>query len=337
MHVGGRVWRLLGFAVVCVLLLAAPAAAQFDRGTISGVVKDQSGGVVPGATVTATSLQTREMRDGRHGPERVLHADHAQARALRRERRTGRLQEGGPLGRRARRGRRHRRGLHARAGQHLRDGDGRGGEHADADGRDAPEDRRGQGHRAALVLGPQSAGRGRHQAGRDRRQLQQPGVRGLQQRRLQHEREPRGREHDRGGRGDCHPHAVGRHDHRRPERGRDPGGPGPHGQLPARVRPGERRADPLHHQERQQPLHGQRVVLLPRRQAAGQHLGAQPQHERRPRTAGRRRSTTSSTATPWAGRSRASGSRTSCSSSAPRSGWTTSRSRPTPSRCRPRR
>jgi len=48
-------------ALVCLLLLASPAAAQFDRGTISGVVKDQSGGVVPGVTVTAKSLQTQEL------------------------------------------------------------------------------------------------------------------------------------------------------------------------------------------------------------------------------------------------------------------------------------
>ncbi len=48
-------------SVFCLLLLASPAAAQFDRGTISGVVKDQSGGVVPGVTVTAKSLQTQEL------------------------------------------------------------------------------------------------------------------------------------------------------------------------------------------------------------------------------------------------------------------------------------
>jgi len=48
-------------AVACVLLLASPAAAQFDRGTISGVVKDQTGGVIPGATVTIQSLQTKEI------------------------------------------------------------------------------------------------------------------------------------------------------------------------------------------------------------------------------------------------------------------------------------
>ena len=60
MHVGGRGRGACALAVLCVLLLAPPAAAQFDRATISGVVKDQSGGVVPGATVTVTSLQTQQ-------------------------------------------------------------------------------------------------------------------------------------------------------------------------------------------------------------------------------------------------------------------------------------
>jgi hypothetical protein len=39
-------------------LAAAPASAQFDRGQISGVVKDSTGAIVPGATVTATRQQT---------------------------------------------------------------------------------------------------------------------------------------------------------------------------------------------------------------------------------------------------------------------------------------
>ena len=34
---------------------ATPAFAQFDRGQISGVVKDDTGGVVPGVTVTANT------------------------------------------------------------------------------------------------------------------------------------------------------------------------------------------------------------------------------------------------------------------------------------------
>src|SRR5215510_9805595 len=35
-------------------VLSAPAIAQVDTGAISGTVKDESGGVLPGATVTIT-------------------------------------------------------------------------------------------------------------------------------------------------------------------------------------------------------------------------------------------------------------------------------------------
>src|SRR5262245_4306218 len=45
--------------VVAVFLLHVPLAfAQVDRATLTGVVKDSSGGVVPGATVTVTNLAT---------------------------------------------------------------------------------------------------------------------------------------------------------------------------------------------------------------------------------------------------------------------------------------
>jgi hypothetical protein len=49
-------------ALVSLLLLgaASTAFAQFDRGTISGTVKDAQGGIVPGATVTVTSTQTQQ-------------------------------------------------------------------------------------------------------------------------------------------------------------------------------------------------------------------------------------------------------------------------------------
>jgi hypothetical protein len=50
---------------LCVLALwlcAVPAAAQFDRGQISGVIKDDSGGIIPGATVTAIQVQTKTPR-----------------------------------------------------------------------------------------------------------------------------------------------------------------------------------------------------------------------------------------------------------------------------------
>ena len=62
--VSPRVGRrgLGGALVLSMLLVASTAFAQFDRGSISGTVKDQSGGVVPGVTVTATNLQTQAPR-----------------------------------------------------------------------------------------------------------------------------------------------------------------------------------------------------------------------------------------------------------------------------------
>ena len=49
----------LVMATVALLTMAGPASAQIDRGQIAGFVKDQTGGVIPGATVTATNVQTR--------------------------------------------------------------------------------------------------------------------------------------------------------------------------------------------------------------------------------------------------------------------------------------
>ena len=46
------------------LLTASTVWAQFDRGSISGTVKDQSGAVVPGVTVTVTNSQTAAPRLG---------------------------------------------------------------------------------------------------------------------------------------------------------------------------------------------------------------------------------------------------------------------------------
>ena len=57
-----RLWRAIVGSVFAVLLLAPPALAQFDRGQISGVIKDASGGVIPGATVTATQETTQVAR-----------------------------------------------------------------------------------------------------------------------------------------------------------------------------------------------------------------------------------------------------------------------------------
>ena len=55
----GRQWCLAIACLLGALLVATPAVAQFDRGQISGVVKDDTGGVVPGATVTATQVNTQ--------------------------------------------------------------------------------------------------------------------------------------------------------------------------------------------------------------------------------------------------------------------------------------
>jgi hypothetical protein len=50
-------------AIVCALLPAAPLYAQVATGTILGNITDSSGGAVPGATVTATNVDTQLVRD----------------------------------------------------------------------------------------------------------------------------------------------------------------------------------------------------------------------------------------------------------------------------------
>jgi histone H3/H4 len=49
-------------ALALVALVAVPALAQSDRGQIAGFVKDQTGAVVPGATITLTHKQTQAVR-----------------------------------------------------------------------------------------------------------------------------------------------------------------------------------------------------------------------------------------------------------------------------------
>jgi hypothetical protein len=51
--------RVRGALTLGLVLLALPALAQFDRGQVSGFVRDEQGGVVPGATVKVTNQQTR--------------------------------------------------------------------------------------------------------------------------------------------------------------------------------------------------------------------------------------------------------------------------------------
>lgn len=62
LHFRSAAVRTVAGALALLLVAAVPAQAQFDRGTISGTVKDQQGAVVPGVTVTATSVETGQAR-----------------------------------------------------------------------------------------------------------------------------------------------------------------------------------------------------------------------------------------------------------------------------------
>src|SRR6266540_3202951 len=58
--------KLLVPALVALLAGAwAPAFGQSDRGAITGTIKDPKGGVVPDAKVTATNLESGEVREAR--------------------------------------------------------------------------------------------------------------------------------------------------------------------------------------------------------------------------------------------------------------------------------
>ena len=78
--------RALG--ALLLLLAGTPAAAQVDTGTILGTVKDQSGGVLPGATVTIThegqgfALSTVTREDGTFilTPVRIQRGDAVRAK-----------------------------------------------------------------------------------------------------------------------------------------------------------------------------------------------------------------------------------------------------------------
>ena len=63
-------WALIHRTGVCAcaaaslfsVLFASPVLAQFDTGQISGFVRDSSGAVVPGVTVTATNEGNGQLR-----------------------------------------------------------------------------------------------------------------------------------------------------------------------------------------------------------------------------------------------------------------------------------
>ena len=62
LHLRRRLGRIAAWALVLLVASATSAFAQFDRGTISGTIKDAQGGVIPGVTVTATATQTQQAR-----------------------------------------------------------------------------------------------------------------------------------------------------------------------------------------------------------------------------------------------------------------------------------
>ena len=269
----------------------------------------------------------------RHRRQRVLHIPEPSARSLRHLRRAAGLQERDPHRRAGRCGVGAEPRVRPRDWRADRDrhGDLRGD--AAANRRRRPEDGRSEGHRAPVVQRPQSDWRARAQGRRDRWQLQQRRGHVAHRRRLQHQRWSLGRGGRLRGRRRCDADPIGRLDDRRAERRHGAGSSGVDRQLHARVRARERRTDPVHLEEREQPLLRQRLVLFQRRQAAGQHLGAQPQPQRDGEFRRRAVRPEAVRVLASADRSPERCSRTSCSSLSRRSGWISSRCRPVPRRC----
>ncbi|MHC4180673.1 MAG: TonB-dependent receptor, partial [Planctomycetota bacterium] len=70
-------FKVLGWAVVCAMVLAPAAFAQLATGNIYGTVSDESGAVLPGATVTLSGeFGTRTTTSGSEGEFRFLKVDH---------------------------------------------------------------------------------------------------------------------------------------------------------------------------------------------------------------------------------------------------------------------
>src|SRR5262252_1505335 len=74
-----RSYWLLAFVVFIVTLISIPAMGQGVRGTITGQVTDQSGAVVPGATVKllnrATGIVVRTVKTDSNGTYQLLEVD----------------------------------------------------------------------------------------------------------------------------------------------------------------------------------------------------------------------------------------------------------------------
>jgi hypothetical protein len=65
----------LALCLLALLMTGLPAAAQSTTGSIQGIVRDNQGGVIPGATVTLRNIETnatRELATGADGSYRFL-------------------------------------------------------------------------------------------------------------------------------------------------------------------------------------------------------------------------------------------------------------------------
>ncbi len=99
----GPAFMVLAMAAVLALGLPSGASAQAVTGTLLGNVTDSSGGAVPGATVTATEVQTNVSRTVVSNESRLLHLLQPSERHLRGRGRAAGLQEGRPAERQGRR------------------------------------------------------------------------------------------------------------------------------------------------------------------------------------------------------------------------------------------
>ena len=275
----GRQWCLGIACLVGVLLGAAPAFAQFDRGQISGVIKDQTGGVMPGVTVTATQVATQtahttvtdasgfytfpnlsagrynisaELQGFKKAVKEGVQLDATGALTMDFSLATGALTEQ----------------VTVTAEQTLLQTDTSLRKTVEA--KDIEQlSFSGRNPIGVAGLKPGVIGGNFNNFGFSDLGNGGFSMNGSRGRREQHHR----------GRGDRDPHPIERSDRRDPERRRDPGSADPDRRLHARVRPRQRRSDPHGDQERQQPLQRQRFLLPPDDNAAGEHLGAQPEPE----------------------------------------------------------
>ena len=71
-----RVGRVAALALVALLVTSVAVFAQATTSTVRGTVEDSSGGVLPGATVTITNVNTKavatSVTDGRGGYQAVV-------------------------------------------------------------------------------------------------------------------------------------------------------------------------------------------------------------------------------------------------------------------------